>query len=154
MSSSLYNTSSLVGSASKAASSAIGAIIWVILSLVIAIAGGILIYVLFLNKKNEGKLTGFPKWLYEVLGFKKMLVEMLLKVSYLILAIYITLSSLAMIISNFFGFLFMLVGGNLMLRIGYEFALMTIIMCRNTTEMNANLKKLVPKEEPVKQDVQ
>lgn len=155
MGSSLYNASSLYGATTKAANSAVGAIVWLILSLVLALVGGILVYVLFLNKKNDGKFkNGFVNWLYEVLGFRKMLVEMLLKVSYLVLAIFITLYSLSLIISNFVGFLFMLIGGNLLLRIGYEFALMTIIMCRNTTEINANIKKIVPKEESVKQDVE
>lgn len=47
--------------------------IWVIISLVLAIVGGILIYFLFLNKKNDGKFNGFVGWLYDFLSFKKCL---------------------------------------------------------------------------------
>ena len=39
----------------RALTSAVGSTVWVILSLILAIVGGILIYFLFLNKKNEGK---------------------------------------------------------------------------------------------------
>ena len=72
--------------------SAIGSSVWLIVSLILAIVGGILVYFLFLNKKNEGKFTGFVAWLYDFLSFKKMFLETLLKITYLILAIYVPLS--------------------------------------------------------------
>lgn len=62
---------------------------WMAIALLLAIIGGILIYFLFLKKENENKYTGFVKYLYEFLSFKKMWLETILKVSYLILAIYI-----------------------------------------------------------------
>ena len=77
----------------SALDSAIGSSVWIILSLILAVVGGILVYFLFLNKKNEGKFTGFVGWLYDFLSFKKMFLESLLKITYLVFAIYITLSS-------------------------------------------------------------
>ena len=127
----LYSTRSL--------DSAVGASIWVIVSLILAIVGGILIYFLFLSKKNEGKFKGFLGWVYDFLSFKKFFLEAVLKITYLVVAIYITLSSFAMIASNFLGFILTLVFGNVLARIIYEFSLLVLVICRNTTEINAKL---------------
>ena len=134
----MYGSSSIY---SSTASAAVGNAVWLIVSLIIAVVGGILIYFLFLSRKNEGKFTGFVAWLYDVLSFKKMFLETLLKITYLVLAIYITLSSFAMIGSNFIGFLVSLLVGNLVVRIIYEFSLILLVICRNTTEIARNTKK-------------
>lgn len=134
----MYGSSSIY---SSTASAAVGNAVWLIVSLIIAVVGGILIYFLFLSRKNEGKFTGFVAWLYDVLSFKKMFLETLLKITYLVLAIYITLSSFAMIGSNFIGFLLTLLVGNLVVRIIYEFSLILLIICRNTTDIARNTKK-------------
>ena len=128
-----YTTSTL--------NSAIGSSVWLIVSLILAVVGGILVYFLFLSKKNEGKFTGFLGWLYDFLSFKKMFLESLLKITYLIIAIYVTLSSFAMIGTNFFGFLISLLVGNLITRVIYEFSLILLVICRNTTEIAKNTKK-------------
>ena len=39
--------------------------IWTIVSVILAIIGGIVLYFTFLSKKNEGKFTGFLGWLYD-----------------------------------------------------------------------------------------
>ena len=114
--------------------------VWLIISVVLAIVGGLLVYFLFLSKKNEGKFKGFVGWLYDFLSFKKMFMEALLKITYLIVAIYITLSSFAIIGSSFLGFLVYLIVGNLIARLVYEFSLILLVICRNTTEINKNLK--------------
>ena len=124
---------------SRAVDSAVGAGIWLIVALILAIVGGILIYFLFLSKKNEGRFQGFLGWLYDFLSFKKFFLEAVLKITYLVVAIYITLSSFAMIASNFLGFILTLVLGNILARIIYEFSLLILVICRNTTEINAKL---------------
>lgn len=121
--------------------------VWLIVSLVLAIVGGILIYFLFLSKKNEGKFNGFLGWMYDFLSFKKMFMEALLKIVYIITALYITLSSFAVIGSSFFAFLVYLIVGNVIARLVYEFALLLLVICRNTTEIN---KKLANKDEDKK----
>ncbi len=123
-------------------SGAIGSAVWVILSLILAIVGGILIYFLFLSKKNEGKFTGFLGWLYDFLSFKKMFLEALLKVTYLIVAIYLTLSSFALIGDSFLSFLLQLVLGNIVARVVYEFSLILLVICRNTTDIAKNTRKV------------
>lgn len=127
-------------------SSAVGSTVWIILSLILAIVGGILVYFLFLSKKNEGKFTGFLGWLYDFLSFKKMFLETLLKVTYLIIAIYITLSSFALIGESFLAFLLQLLLGNVIARVVYEFSLILLVICRNTTEIAKNTKKVEEKK--------
>ena len=127
---SLLNTSDVIDSS-----------VWIIVSAILAFIGGILIYFLFLSKKNEGKFNGFVGWLYDFLSFKKMFMEALLKITYLIVALYITLSSFALIGTTFIGFLVMLIVGNVIARIVYEFSLLLLVICRNTTEINKKLSK-------------
>ncbi len=127
----------------RALTSAVGSTVWVILSIILAVVGGILIYFLFLSKKNEGKFTGFLGWLYDFLSFKKMFLEALLKITYLIVAIYITLFSFVLIGDSFLGFLLTLVLGNVIARVVYEFSLVLLVICRNTTDIAKNTSKKV-----------
>ena len=113
---------------------------WMVIALLLAVIGGILIYFLFLKKENENKYTGFVKYLYKFLSFKKMWLETILKVSYLILAIYITLTSFELIGTSFMAFVLTLVFGNIILRVIYELSLVLLTICRNTTEINKKLK--------------
>lgn len=113
---------------------------WMIVAFILAVVGGILTYFLFLKKDNNNKFTGFVNYLYEFLSFKKMWLETILKVSYLILTIYITLMSFELIGKSFIAFLLTLVFGNIILRVVYELSLILLTICRNTTEINKKLK--------------
>ncbi len=111
---------------------------------IVAIIAGILLYFLFLSPKNDKKFAGFVGWLYDFLAFKKLLVEAILKVVYLICACFLTLVGIVTLFSSSFrAGLTILVVGNVMLRFGYEFLLLLIIICKNTSEIN---KKLSGKE--------
>ena len=133
----MYSTSTYARSGMN--SGLFGNAVWVIIAAVIAVIGGIALYFTFLSKKNEGKYTGFLGWMYDFLTFKKLVIENILKILYLIAAIFITLSSFAVISSSFLGFLCYLVIGNVLVRVGYEMLLVILVICRNTTEMNKKL---------------
>ncbi len=122
--------------------------VWMIISAVLAIVGGIVLYFVLFTKQNEDKFTGFLKWVYEFFTFKKMLLEALLKILYMIVAIYITLSSFSLLSTSFVGFLLQIVFGNLIARICFEFSLILLTICKNTTEINDKLSK--PKKEEKK----
>lgn len=122
-------------------SSMFDAAIGPVIAIIVAILGGILIYCLFLSKKNEGKFTGFLGWLYDFLSFRKMFLEVLLKIAYLITAIYITIMSFMTIGTSFWLFLLIILGGNLIVRIAYEFSLVLLVICKNTTEIAKNTNK-------------
>jgi len=116
-----------------------GLAIWSLISIIVAIIGGFTLYFVVLKKEN--KFEGILNWLHDFFNFKKLLLEDILKVCYLILTIYITLSSFGLIAVNFLAFILSLVLGNLVLRIVYEVAILLITICRNTTEINKKLKK-------------
>ena len=113
--------------------------IWTIVSVILAIIGGIVLYFTFLSKKNEGKFTGFLGWLYDFLTFKKMMIENVLKILYIIVALFVTLSSFGLISISFLAFLLTLVIGNVLTRVIYELLLVKLVICKNTTEINKKL---------------
>ena len=116
-----------------------GSMVWTIISIVLAIIGGIAAYVLFLNKKD--KVTNKKlAWIKDFFNFKHLILEQILKISYVILTIFITLTSFNLIGNNFGGFLFQLIVGNILLRLIYEGALIAIMIWKNTTEINKKLK--------------
>ena len=115
--------------------------IWTIVSVILAIIGGIVLYFTFLSKKNEGKFTGFLGWLYDFLTFKKMMIENVLKILYIIVALFVTLSSFGLMSISFLAFLLTLVIGNVLTRVIYELLLVNLVICKNTTEINKKLNK-------------
>lgn len=123
---SAYNTANTVAS-------------WAMPALVISFIVGVLVYCLFLSKRNEGKFIGFAGWLYDFLHFKKLAVEGILKILYITMALYITIMSFTLMSMSFGSFLGLLIGGNLGLRIIYELMLVLLIVCKNTSEINKKM---------------
>ena len=144
-----YGNNSAMNSLLKSSSASAENSVWVIISAVIAVIGGIVLYFTFLSKKNEGKYTGFLGWMYEFLTFKKMVIENILKILYIVIASFITLASFAVISKSFLSFIIVLVVGNLVTRIMYELFLVVLIICRNTTDISKKLdkKEIVDKKE-------
>ena len=91
--------------------------------------------------KNEGKYKGFMAWLYSFVKFKKLYITVILKVTYMIGAIFLTLYSFALIGTSFLAFLGMLLLGNLFLRLAYEGALVILSIHENVVELNSKTKK-------------
>ena len=116
-----------------------GAIVWLIISLVAALAGCFVVYFVFVQKKENPKQP-FWAWLKEFLRFDKMLIEPILKITYYFVAIFITLSSFALIDLSFWMFLLELIFGNLFARIIAEAVLIKIMIWKNTTEIKKHLK--------------
>ncbi|NMA50337.1 MAG: hypothetical protein GX951_00605 [Mollicutes bacterium] len=117
-----------------------GILVWTILSIVFAIVGGFLVYFLFVksDKKYSNK---FVNWLKDFLDFNNLLLETIIKISYLILALYITLFSFGLIGQSFFLFLGVLVIGNVVIRVIYEFSILMIKICKDVSQINRKLKK-------------
>ena len=85
----MYASSSSYARSASTMNSVASSAIWIIVSLVLAIVGGIVLYFTFLKKDNEGKYTGFLGWMYDFLTFKKLTIENVLKILYLICAIFV-----------------------------------------------------------------
>lgn len=129
----------LLGSTAKAASTGLGALIWIIIALVLSLAGCFVIYFLFVNKDVKTK-SKFVLWVQEFLRFNKMLIEPILKIAYIFGALFLTLGSFALIGTSFVSFLATLIGGNIILRIIYEFSMILIMLWKNTADINKKLK--------------
>lgn len=114
---------------------------WAMPALIISLIAAVLIFFLFLAKKNEGKFKGFLGWMYDFLSFKKLAVEGILKIAYMTVTLYITIMSFTVIGLNFGAFLLILIGGNIAVRVVYEILLVLLIVCKNTSEINAKLTK-------------
>lgn len=113
--------------------------VWTIVAFVLALVGAFVAYFLFVKpeKKYPNK---FVTWLRNFLNFQEMLIEPILKVTYLFLALFVTLASFELIGTSFLGFLLTLVLGNLLIRIIYESSMILIGIWKNTREMNRKMK--------------
>lgn len=118
----------------------LGSLIWVIVSVILALVGCFVIYFLFVNNKDFKSNNKFLTWLMDFLRFDKMLIETILKIAYIFVAIFLTLVSFVLIPVNFFAFLCTLTVGNIIARVLYEAALIKVMIWKNTTEIRKNLK--------------
>ena len=117
-----------------------GSAVWTLVSLILAAIGCFLVYFLFIKKevKTDSK---FLKWLKSFLNFDTMLIESILKIAYIFVVIFITLSSFSLISYSFLSFVVTLIFGNLIARIIYELILITVMIWKNTAEIKKSLKK-------------
>lgn len=107
----------------------------------IALVGGICAYLMFVKSDEEPKDPRLVK-LKEFLSFKKMIIEGLLKATYIIFALFVTLFSFQIMIgTSFITGLMMLILLNIMLRIGYEASLIVLLIWRNTSDISKKLGK-------------
>lgn len=106
----------------------------------ISIIVSVVVYFTFLSKSNEHRFKGFTGWLYQFLNFGKLMVEGLLKITYMLLALFFSVTSIVEMTHDFLeGFLFLVIW-NVILRVVYEFALIAVMICKNTSEINRKLK--------------
>lgn len=107
----------------------------------IALVGGICAYLMFVKSDEEPKDPRLLK-LKEFLSFNKMIIEGLLKATYIIFALFITLYSFQIMVgTSFITGLMLLILLNIMLRIGYEASLIVLLIWRNTSDINKKLGK-------------
>ena len=117
--------------------------IGVIIDGILAIIGGILLYFLFVKSKTEPK-GKFAKWLKDFLSFRIMWIEPILKVAYYILTIGTILVSFGFLgygVNGVLMFFITLIGGPIVIRIGYEATMMFIMIWRNTQDIADGAKK-------------
>lgn len=132
----------------SASNSLQGMAIWTIVALILSIIGGILVYFLFIKTNN--KLSDNLKKLRDLLDFRIMLIEPILKIVYLIGTIFIILFSFNFITINFISFLLILIIGPVIIRIVYEAALILVMIWKNTKIISDNTKKEKDKEKTTK----
>lgn len=130
----MYDYDYIGGSSNNLGSAVAGSVIWGIIAAVLAVVGGILVYFLFIKKDNKG-LNKKLVTLKELLDFRIMIIEPILKVLYLIGTIYIILFSFSFIGQSFLLFLIVLILGPIIIRLVYEGFLIMIMIWKNTKEI-------------------
>jgi len=120
--------------------------VWIIISCILAVFGGIALYVMYLSPKNEKNFKGDLLKVHKFFNFKINIIQPILKVLYLISALAITLSSFAYIGSNFFKFIFVLIAGNIGLRITFEVLLLLMTLAYNVNEINKKIPVIEEKQ--------
>lgn len=131
-----------------------GTEVWIIISCILAIFIGIGLYIIYLNPENEKNMKGNLEKIHQFFNFKITIIKPILKVLYLISAIAISLSAFAFIGTNFFKFIFIILFGNIVLRITFEILLLLITLTNNVSEINQKLKSVdeKPKKKRIKKD--
>lgn len=117
-----------------------------IITLIVIIAGGLALYFLFVRKPN--RFQGAAAKLHDALNFRTFYTEKLLRALYSITVVAIVVYSVVLLFTHFFTALLVFVLGNLVARIVYEYALLLLVLCRNTQEINCKMGPL-PEEQPV-----
>jgi len=106
----------------------------------VGLVAAVIVFFWFMSKKNKGRFTGLPGWLYEFLQFRNYIVEVVLKFSYVVAACICTgigvFSILSLQLPMGLGFL---LGGNLLLRILYEIILMLVMTFKNVSQINQKM---------------
>ena len=113
--------------------------VWTIVSLLVALCAAIVLYFTFLNKNNAKNYQGFTKKLYDFLSFSTLSLEAILKICYLVIAIFITITSFSYISTSIIAFLLYLIIGNVVVRIIFESALLIIMMYHKLNEINEKM---------------
>ena len=111
-----------------------------VLAAPVIVAGGLALYFLFVRKPNH--YQGAVARLHDALSFRTFYTEKLLRALYCIAVVSIVVSSVILLFSNFFGALLVFIAGNLIARIVFEFALLLLVLCRNTQEINQKMGPL------------
>ena len=111
-----------------------------LIAFIVAIAASIVIYFVFMDKKEESKYTGFVKNLYDFLHFKINIIEAFLKIAYITTTLYVTITSFSLIKVDVALFFMTLILGNIIIRILYEAAFLLYNIYLNTKEINSKLK--------------
>ena len=111
------------------------------MSIFVALIGGIALYFLFTDKEFRKKIKGNTKKIVEFLSFERNILVPILKISYLVVTLFIILYSILLIRFSFFAFLVTLIFGNLAVRIVYELLMLFVGLTKNVREIKKGLKK-------------
>lgn len=146
----MYDFDYMTNESANVAANAAGTLIWTIVAIILAIAAGIMIYFMFV--KSDKPVSSNLQKLKDLLDFKTMLIEPILKVVYISLTVFIILFSFGLISTSFVLFLIVLIFGPLFVRITYELMMINIMIWKNTKEINDNIKPKNTKKEVSKEE--
>ena len=118
-----------------------------IFCLILALGAAIAAFILVVPESKRRQFTGFMRVLHDILNFKQLLIEKILKFCYIFLTVYAVLSGF---FGSFqymewdagYGLLMMLASLTLiplLIRIIFEFSMMVILLVKNVIDINKKL---------------
>lgn len=114
-------------------------IVCLVAALAAALLGAVL-YFTFLQKKNEGRFTGFKARVYNFLNVNKFYAEDIIKLLYVMTACVLTAVGFALIVmGSFLAGILAAIAGNVAARITYELILMFFVLVRKTVAVDRRL---------------
>ena len=108
-----------------------------LIALIVVIAGGIALYMLFARKPN--RWHGAAAKLHELLTFRRSYTEVLMRVLYCVTVVAIAVYSVILLFFHFFLAILLFVLGNIAARIGFEFMLMLFSMHRTLRDISRKM---------------
>lgn len=115
-----------------------------------ALAGTIVLFILVLPDKKRETLPKFMRFLHDLFNFKFLVIEYIMKALYMFATLFCIVSGFFMLFSSLvpgkfvsaagLGFATMIFGP-IFLRVAYEFAMMFILLVKNTNQINRKMPK-------------
>ncbi len=126
----------------------------IVLSVILAIAGTVALYIFVLPKNKREKLPKFLQGVHDLLNFKELLLEKLLKLLYVFTTAYVLFLGFFMLfgiqVDSFYGGahyvptfgqgLLIMILGPIITRLIYETVMIAILLLKNVIEINHKLK--------------
>ena len=129
-----------------------------VISILVALVLTILLWILVIPEKRRPKLSKFFVFLADLFNFKSLLIEKILKFTYVLLTLFAIVFGICMLFIVSYGESMALYGvlimilGPIALRLVYELSMMGVLLVNNVIEINKKLKvekKADKKEEEV-----
>ena len=118
------------------------AIVKSVLTVVVAIAAVVCLYIFVLPKEKDGNL-GNPvlQALHDLFTFKKLYIESITRFLYVLATVFVVVSGFFMLFGRtFVSGLLMMIIRPVIVRISFEFCMLTILLVKNVIEINNKLK--------------
>ena len=111
-----------------------------LVTFIIAIAATIIIYTVFMDKRNKDTYSNPLKKLFDYLHFNKFFMEPILKITYIFCSLYITITAFGYIGTSFLLFFLLLILGNILLRMVFEGLMVIYKIDLTLNEINKKMK--------------
>ena len=117
-----------------------------LISLIVAAAAalvGVILFFTFLRRKNEDRLRGVGKKIYDYFNFNRFYTEDLMKLLYIVTALVLTALGITYIVMGRFVLgISMLVGGNIAARVLYELIIVTMVITRRIVSVDRRVSRI------------
>ena len=107
---------------------------------VLAVVLTVLAFIFIVPEKRRAKLNAFGKFLHDTCNFNYLLIEKLLQALYIFLTVFSILTGVYMLFQSFGMGLLLMIGLPLLIRLIYEFLMMTVLLLKHVIMIDNKLK--------------